>query len=149
VGQTTVHAGNARQVMVVGISMNDVAENDVTNVFGIDSGTVDGFPHTDCGHLAGRGILKAAAVPGDCRSNSAKNYNFSIHMDGIIELLTLEELVFALTSLGRPHLPRQVGERSCFEVISIRGYFNQVLKIGSPPLGRYTPSIGVSFQIPH
>jgi hypothetical protein len=60
--------------------VNDVAENDVTDVFDIDSRTGDGFPHTRCGHLTGRGILQAAAVPADGGSNSAKNYNFSIHI---------------------------------------------------------------------
>jgi len=69
-----------RQVMVVGIGVNDVAENDVTDVVDIDSGAGDGFPHTGRRHLTGRRILQAAAVRTDCRSNSAKNYNFSIHI---------------------------------------------------------------------
>jgi hypothetical protein len=66
--------------MVVGIGVNDVAENDVPDVFDIDSGTSDGFPYTGRGQLTGRGILQAAAVPADCRANSTKNYNFSIHI---------------------------------------------------------------------
>jgi hypothetical protein len=60
--------------------VNDVAEHDVTDVFDIDSGTGDGFPHARCRHFTGRAILQAAAVPADCRSNSAKNYNFSTHI---------------------------------------------------------------------
>jgi hypothetical protein len=66
--------------MVVGIGVNDVAENDVADVFDIDSGAGDGFPYTRCGHLTGWGILQAAAVPANGRSNSAKNDNFSIHI---------------------------------------------------------------------
>jgi hypothetical protein len=66
--------------MVVGIGVNDVAENDVTDIVDIDSRAGDGFAHTRCSHLTGRGILQAAAVRADRRSNSAKNYNFSIHI---------------------------------------------------------------------
>ncbi len=66
--------------MVVGIGVNDVAKNDVTDIVDIDSGAGDRFPHTRGGHLTGRGIFQAAPVPADCRSNSAKNYNFSIHI---------------------------------------------------------------------
>ena len=80
VGQTPIDTCNPRQVMVVGIGVNDIAENDVTDVFDIDSGAGDGFLYTRCGHFTGRDILQAAAVSADCRSNSAKNYNFSIHI---------------------------------------------------------------------
>jgi hypothetical protein len=66
--------------MVVGIGVDDVAENDVTDVFDIDAGAAHGFPDTCCGHLTGRGIFQTASIPPDCRSNSAKNYNFSIHI---------------------------------------------------------------------
>jgi hypothetical protein len=80
VGQTAFDTCNPRQVSVVGIGVNDVAENDVTDVLDIDSRAGNGFPHTRCAHLTGRGILQAAAVPADGRSNSAKNNNFSIHI---------------------------------------------------------------------
>ena len=91
VGQTAIDPGHPRQVMVVGIGVDDVAENDVTDVFDIDSGAGDGFPHTRRRHLTGRGILQAAPVPADCRSNSAQNYNFSFHIKlgrNLVSLLT-------------------------------------------------------------
>jgi len=83
----------------VGIGVNDVAENDVTDVFDIDSGAGDGFPHTRCGHLTGWGILQAAAVSANRRSNSAKNYNFSTHIN--LGRNISEKLLFALRS-GAP-----------------------------------------------
>jgi hypothetical protein len=76
VGQAAIDACNPRQVLVAAFGVNDVAKNDVADVFDIDSGAGDGFPHTRCGHLTGRGILQAAAVSANRRSNSAKNYNF-------------------------------------------------------------------------
>jgi hypothetical protein len=63
----------------VGIGVDYVAENDVTHILGIDAGARNRFPHARCRHLAGRRIFEAATVPSDRRSNSAKNYNFSIH----------------------------------------------------------------------
>jgi hypothetical protein len=99
VGQTAIDACYPRQVMVVGIGVNDVAENDVTDVFHIDSGAGDSFPHTRCGHLTGRGILQAAAVRADCRPNSAKNYNFSIHIK------LGRNVVLLLNNWFRPPLP--------------------------------------------
>jgi hypothetical protein len=88
--------------MVVDIGVNDVAKNDVTDVFDIDSGALDGFPHTRCGHLTGRGVLQAAAVPADCRSNSAKNYNFSIHMKLGRKVTLLLNNWFSLSAPGAP-----------------------------------------------
>ena len=102
VGQTAIDAGNPRQVSGVGIGVNDVAENDVTDVFDIDSGAGDGFPHTRCGHLTGRGILQAAAVPADCRSNCAKNYNFSIHIKLGRNVVLLLNNSFSLSAPGAP-----------------------------------------------
>jgi hypothetical protein len=90
VGQTPIDSGNPRHVMVVGIGVNDIAENDVTDVFDIDSGAGHRFPHTRGRHLAGRGILQAAAVPADCRSNSAQNYYFSFHIKLGEKLLLLK-----------------------------------------------------------
>jgi len=55
-----IDAGNPRQILVAAFGVNDVAENDVADVFDIDSGAGDGFPHARCGHFSGRGILPAS-----------------------------------------------------------------------------------------
>jgi len=60
VGQTTIDAGKPGQILVAAFGVNDVAENDVADVFDIDSGAGDGFPHARCGHFSGRGILPAS-----------------------------------------------------------------------------------------
>jgi hypothetical protein len=102
VGQAAFDTCNPRQVSVVGIGVNDVAENDVTDVFDIDSGAGDGLPHTRCGHLTGWAILQAAAVPADCRSNSAQNYNFSIHIKLGETLFLVLKNWFSLSAPGAP-----------------------------------------------
>jgi hypothetical protein len=68
----------------------------------IDSGAGHGFPHTRCGHVTGRGILQAAAVPADCRSNSAKNYNFSTHIKLGRNVVLLLNNSFSLSAPGTP-----------------------------------------------
>jgi hypothetical protein len=102
VGQAAIDAGNPRQVLVAGFGVNNVAENDVADVFAIDTGADDGFAHTRCRHLTRGGILQAAAVPADCRSNSAKNYNFSIHIKLGRNVVLLLNNWFSLSAPSTP-----------------------------------------------
>ena len=80
VRQTTVHAGDACQVMVVSIRMDDVAEHDVADVVRLHAGPLDGLPHTFGRHHARRSVLQTSAISSDRRSHTTEHHHFTRHL---------------------------------------------------------------------
>ena len=75
--QAALDARNPRQVMVVRVGVDDVAEDDVADLARLDAGAADGLAHADRRQIAGRNVLQTAAVAADRRPHAAQNHDFT------------------------------------------------------------------------
>ena len=81
VGQARIDHGHARQVHVLGLGMNHVAEHHVADFVGIDLGARHRFAR-DLGREFGRrDVFQRAAVITDCGAHTAHHHDFSAHLD--------------------------------------------------------------------
>ena len=77
VRQAAVDAGDARQVHVLRLGVDDVAEHALADVRGIDLGAGEASRTTRAAELGRRDVLQAAAVVADGRAHTAQDDDFS------------------------------------------------------------------------
>ena len=100
VRQAAVHAGEPRDVHVLRLGVDDVAEHALADVLRVDLRPADGFLDDARGQVARRDVLQAAAVVTDRRAHSTQNDDFSLLAHGCV---SPEREVNYPANWARPH----------------------------------------------
>ncbi len=77
--QAALHARDAGQIVVVGVGVDHIAEDDVPDRRGFDVGPLHRFAHAKGREVAGRNVLQAAAISADGCPCAADYYDLACH----------------------------------------------------------------------
>ena len=111
-GDAGVYRGDAGQVHVLGLGMDDVAEHDVLDFVPGDTGAGKRLPCHLGAEFGGRKVLEAAAEVADGGADAGDNVNFALH--GCILLVGVSRLVVFPGAIARWNCTMAAGTQDAY-----------------------------------